>query len=78
MKLLSWALVALLVLVGVALLPMRDVGVTVAAPGANAEALTLPWLLPVVRVFGGLSLFCGFLLGWRTWRRERPKSKPLE
>jgi len=78
MKLLRSLLAALLVLVGLALIPMRDLGVAVAIPEGASHALPLPWLLLTVRLGGGICLFAGILVGWKTWRRPSSQGGPSE
>jgi hypothetical protein len=76
MKLLRSLLAALLVLAGLALIPMCDLGIAVAMPEGASHAVSLPWLLPTVRLGGGICLFAGILVGWKTWRRPSSQSGP--
>jgi uncharacterized membrane protein YphA (DoxX/SURF4 family) len=73
---LKWAVAAAFVLIGLGLLPIRDLGVSVAMPSASAHPVPTPWLLPVVRLAGGLCLVLGVLLAWRTYQSRSPRSGP--
>lgn len=76
MRILVWLLAALLVFAGLALLPMRDLRVTVAMAAAAAHTVSLPWLLTAFRVVGAGCLLSGIVLGWRMLSRSSGPERP--
>ncbi len=76
MTVLKSILALLLMLIGLALLPMRDMSVGIKMSSSPLYPLYVPWLLPAVRAIGGLSLVAGIWLAWKTYQKRRRQPCP--